>query len=223
MRRISPTFFNVLCLVIVAFSLTALAVSQNSSGERYTVLTALRVLYGKPLNGKLEFSITPKYVLRPIFSAQGSLVRVSAEPRSIGEEVAPIPRSEWDSILAKLNTIKPLGDFEEEFGAMFISGGRAQGEQRYQNGYVGMRIVVLPPHPVVSASIYYIHSVTGVPRLPSGSKPQDAAPFNFGLVCIGEDAYIAPDDEFRKIWAKPGVEQTLLLAGPTKDRCQVAN
>jgi hypothetical protein len=87
-----------------------------------------------------------------------------------------LSKSEWESILANLNTIKPLGDFEEELGAMFVSGGRGQREQRYQNGYIASREVVLPPHPVVSASIYYIHLVTGAPRIPRGSKP-DAAPF----------------------------------------------
>jgi hypothetical protein len=220
MRRI-PTCLKVLCLLVVTILPQVIAAAQAFPDERHTVVAALGVLYGKPVNSKPEFAIAPNYVLRPIFSGTGTLVRVSVEPTtSIGDERSQLSRPEWESILANLNTIKPLGDFEEELGAKFVSGGRGQGEQRYQNGYIALREVVLPQRPVVSASIYYIHSVTGVPRIPRGSKP-DAAPFNFGLVCVGEDAYIAPDKEFRKIWSKPGVEQTVLLAGPTENRCHL--
>ena len=131
------------------------------------------------------------------------------------------PRPEWDSILANLNTIKPLGDFEEEL-PLYANGGRSQTEKCYEHGYIAIVEIVEPPSTSIqSAQIYYLHPVTGIPKIPKDSKPHDAVPFNFYLVCVGEEAYIAAEPEFRKIWSKPRVDQTVLLAGPTENRCLI--
>ena len=219
MRRIHFLFLRVGCLLVVTVLGQSVAVSQAAPGERHAVLAALRSLYGRASNSKPEFALTTDHVLRPFFSLDGSLTRISVEPRSTGEKAAPLPKSEWDSVLANLNTVKPLGDFEEEV-PVFVGGGRAQGEQRYQHGYVAV-VEILEPTPVgvESAHIYYLHPVTGIPRISKSSKPQDG--FNFYLVCVGQGAYIAPEEEFRKVWSKPAVERTLLLAGPTQNRCLI--
>jgi hypothetical protein len=207
----------VLAMLLGLLPLTGAA--QNLPNERHTVLAALRVLYGNPLNGKSEFAATPGYVVRPVFSQRNVLVRIEVELRS--GSITPLSRSAWDSILATLNTIKPLGDFEEEL-PLYVSGGRSQTEQHYQHGYIAVvETIQRPPASVQSAHIYYLHPVTGIPRIPKDSKPHDAVPFNFYLVCVAEEAYIATEPEFRKIWSKPRVDQTVLLAGPTENRCLI--
>jgi hypothetical protein len=208
---------TVLTILLGLFPLAGAA--QNLPNERHNVLTALRVIFGKPLNRDGEFAATPQYVVRPVFSRPDVLVRIEVESRFAN--ATPLTRSAWDSILASLNTIKPLGDFEEDM-PLYVSEGRSQTEQHYQQGYIAVVETNQPsPSSVLSAHIYYLHPVTGIPRIPKDSKPHDGAPFNFYLVCVGEEAYIATEPEFRKIWSKPRADQTVLLAGPTENRCLI--
>jgi len=212
---IGKTIKHVLTILLGLFPLAGAA--QNLPNERHDVLTALRVIYGNPLSRNGEFAATPQYVLRPVFSRPNVLVRIEVEPRFAN--ATPLARSAWDSILATLNTIKPLGDFEEDM-SLYVSEGSSQIEQHYHQGYIAVVETNQPsPASVQSAHIYYLHPVTGIPKIPKDSNPHDAAPFNFYLVCVGEEAYLARESEFRKIWSKPGAGQTLLLAGPTENRC----
>ena len=152
-------------------------------------------------------SLKSPYSRNPILTGKTHNVRLTS------------PSPGFRSVLANINSIKPLGRIEEDFGAKFVTGGRAWGTQRYQNGYLQTAELIghTPPLPIAFARIYYLHPVTGIPKIPRDSKPDEAG--SFGLVCIGGESYIAPKAEFLKLWAKPNEKKTVNLAGPTRDNC----
>ena len=162
--------------------------------------------------------------MTPTFSADGLLIEISIEPKSNSngqdrQRSIQLSRPEFELILANVNSIKPLGALEEEFPAKFVHGGRAWGNLRHQHAYLQTAepIGYGPPSPIAFAYIYYLHSVTGMAKIPGGSKPEEAG--SFGLVCIGGEPYIAPKTEFTKLWSNPFERQTVELAGPTRDDC----
>jgi hypothetical protein len=199
--------------------------SQETLNERENVITALSLSYGRSIDdSKPLFALTAEYVLAPIFSAGGLLIEFSIEPNSSAHSRDPqhsvqLSQPEFESILANVNSIKPLGVLKEEFPAKFGSGSRAWGIQRYQNGYLQTAALIshAPPLPIAFAYIYYLHPVTGIAKIPGDGKPDEAG--SFGLVCIGGESYIAPKIEFLKLWSKPNEKQTVELAGPTRDDC----
>jgi hypothetical protein len=174
--------------------------------------------------GKPVFAITTDYVLSLVFSADGLLIEISIAPRSNSHGQNPqrsfqLSRSEFDSILANINSIKPLGAFKEDFPGQFVHGGRAWGNVRYQNSYLETAEPInhVPPRPIAFAYIYYLHPVTGLATIPGGSKPDEVG--SFGLVCVNGESYIAPKAEFMKLRSNPFERQTVELAGPTGDDC----
>jgi Gram-negative bacterial TonB protein C-terminal len=212
--------------IVMAFCIVCCSIvwTQETLSERETVLAALTGSYGHPIEGSSSFAVTEDYILKPVFSGQGLLIEIAIEPRAkiYGQRdnrSVDLSDSEFQSILANINSIKPLGPLEEELGGKFGTAGRAWGSSRYRNGYLQTAELLgeAPPRPVVFAYIYYLHEVTGIAKLPIGSKPEDAS--SFGLVCIGGVPYIAPKSEFLKLWSKPNTRQTVLLAGPTRDDC----
>ena len=221
MRRVYASYF--VCYLAGVFLCSSIAWPQNSPTERETVIASLAVLYGKPINKQNSlFAVTPDYVLSSSFS-DGVLVAISIEPRpnidiSLKRSIQ-LSKAEFDLILANVNSIKPLGQFEEEFGAKFVHGGRAHGTQRYRNAYLQTAepIFDVPTRPVAVAHIYYLHPVTGTAKMSPTSNPEDAG--SFGLVCVGGVPYIAPKEEFLKLWSNPSEQQTVQLAGPTPDQC----
>ena len=203
----------------------SVASPQETSSERGRVLAALTLSYGASVDSRrLLFTIAPDYVLTPTFSADGLLIEISIEPKSNSngqdrQRSIQLSRPEFELILANVNSIKPLGALEEEFPAKFVHGGRAWGNLRHQHAYLQTAepIGYGPPSPIAFAYIYYLHSVTGMAKIPRGSKPEEAG--SFGLVCIGGEPYIAPKTEFTKLWSNPFERQTVELAGPTRDDC----
>jgi len=193
--------------------------------ERERVLAALTLSYRQAAEkGKLVFELKADYFLSPVFSADGLLIEISIEPKSKNHERDPhrpvqLSKSEFESILTNINSIKPIGKMEEDLGGQFIHGGRAWGSQRYRNAYMRTAELIsyASPRPIAFVYIYYLHPVTGVAKIPRDSKPEDAG--SFGLVCVGGEAYIAPKAEFLMLWSKPNERQTVELAGPTGDDC----
>ena len=198
---------------------------QETLSERGPVLAALTLSYGPSVdNRKPLFTIAPDYLLIPTFSADGLLIEISIQPKSNSngqDQQRSIQRSryEFESILANISSIKPLGAYEEDFYAKFVHGGRAWGNLRYQHAYLQTAepISYGPPRPIAFAYIYYLHSVTGIAKIPRGSKPEEAG--SFGQVCIEGEPYIAPNAEFTKLWSNPFERQTVELAGPTGGDC----
>lgn len=198
---------------------------QEAPSERGSVLAALTRVYGQSVDNKEPiFAITIDYVLVPVFSDDDLLIELSIEPKSDTHGQDPrrpahISQSSFHSVLANISSIKPLGRFQEDFGAKFATGGRAGGTQRYQNGYLQTAELIgyPPPLPIAFARIYYLHPVTGIAKISRDSMREEAG--SFGLVCIGGESYIAPKAEFLKLWAKPNEKQTVELAGPTGDDC----
>jgi hypothetical protein len=79
--------------------------------------------------------------LIPTFSAEGLLIEISIQPKSNSngqdqQRSIQLSRSEFELILANINSIKPLGAYEEDFHAKFVHGGRAWGNLRYQRAYL---------------------------------------------------------------------------------------
>jgi hypothetical protein len=211
--------------LVVGLVCCSVASPQKSPSERGTVLAALTLSYGPPVdNRKPLFVIAPDYALAPFFSADGSLIEISIEPKSYSNRQDPqrsiqLSRSEFELILANIDSIKPLGAFEEDFHAKFVHGGRAWGNLRYQHAYLQTAepISYGPPRPIAFAYIYYLHPVTGIAKIPRSSKPEETG--SFGLVCVGRESYIAPKAEFMKLWSNPFERQTVELAGPTRGDC----
>jgi len=220
-------------LVLLRIAITALAGilwqsiawPQETLGERESVLAALTLAYGQPVEkGKPVFAITTEYVLSPVFSADALLIEIAIEPKSNNHEQDPqrpwqLSRSEFDSILANINSIKPLGALKEDFPAKFVHGGRAWGNMRYHDAYLETAepISHVSPRPIAFAYIYYLHPVTGMATIPSGSRLDEVG--SFGLVCVKGESYIAPKAEFMKLRSNPFERQTVKLAGPTRDGC----
>jgi TonB family protein len=212
---------------VVAFCIMCCSIvwTQETLSERETVLAALTGSYGHPIKKRsVSFAVTEDYVLTPVFSGDGLLIEIAIEPRAkiYGQRdnrSVDLSDSEFQSILANINSIKPLGPLEEELGGKFRGAGKAWGSWRYSNAYLQTAELLgnLPPRPIAFAYIYYLHEVTGIAKVPRDSKPEDAS--SFGVVCVGGDPYIAPKSEFLKLWSKPNTSHTVLLAGPTRDDC----
>jgi hypothetical protein len=195
---------------------------SQMSNEQEAVIHALTLSYGQSVDKeRLRFAIEPDYVLVPIFSDDGLLTEILIEPRSARDpsRVVQLSKSEFDSMLAMLASIKPLGALEEEYGVKFISGWRMHGTQRYHSAYLETAELMgqSRPLPIESARIYYLHSVTGVPKIEGDESPENFS--SFGLVCIDGEHYIASRGEFTKLWSKPNERQTVEVAGPTDDPC----
>ena len=198
---------------------------QKTPSERRTVLVALALSYGPSVdNRKPLYVIALDYVLAPFFSADGLLIEISIEPKPKGngqdqQRSFQLSRAEFDLILANINSIKPLGAFEEDFPAKFVHGGRAWGNLRYQHAYLQTAEPINhgPPRPIAFAYIYYLHPVTGIAKIPLGSKPDEAA--SFGMVCVEREPYIAPNAAFMKLRSNPFERQTVELAGPIRGDC----
>jgi hypothetical protein len=145
------------------------------------VLAALTLSYGPSIEDrKSVFAIAADYVLAPVFSADGLFIALAIEPKSNAhaqdlQRRIPLSHSAFESILANINSIKPLGGFEEEFGAKFVHGGRAWGNQRYRNAYLQTAELIsyAPSRPIAFAYIYYMHPVTGVAKIPRDSRLDD--------------------------------------------------
>ncbi len=217
--RLLKIGFRVLAVVLACCSV---ATPQKARSERGTVIAALTLSYGPSVdNRKPLFAITPDYVLAPVFSADDLLIEISIEPKSNsnGQRSIELSRSDFELILANINSIKPLGAHEEDLPFKFATGGRAAGMQRHRNAYLQTAELIShgPPRPIAFAHIYYLHPVTGIAKISRGSKPEDAG--SFGLVCIEGKAYIAPKAEFMKLWSNPFERQTVQLAGPTRADC----
>jgi hypothetical protein len=203
----------------------SVASPQETPSERGPVLAALTLSYGPSVdNRKPLFTIAPDYLLTPIFSADGLLIEISIEPKSNSngqdqQRSIQLSRSEFELILANISSIKPLGAYEEDFHAKFVLAGRAWGSLRYQHAYLQTAepISYGSPRPIAFVYIYYLHSVTGIAKIPRGSKPEEAG--SFGQVCIEGEPYIAPKAEFTKLWSNPFERQTVELAGPTRGDC----
>jgi len=213
-----------LSVLAAGLACCSVASPQAPPSERGTVLAALTLSYGPPVDKRKPFFvIAPDYVLTPVFSSTGLLIRISIEPKSNSPGRDPghpvqLSKSEFEIVLANLDSIKPMGNHEEDLGAI-VHGWRAWETKRYQNAYLRTAELIGygSPRPVEFAYIYYLHPVTGIARLPRGSNPQDAG--SFGLVCVGGEPYIAPKAEFMKLQSNPFEPQTVELAGPTNDTC----
>lgn len=209
-------------ILIAAVSLLcSLALSQTSS-ERESVLHALTLSYGPSLDEQHpRFAIKTNYVLVPSFSGDGLLIEISIEPKSSGHSshVSQLSRSELDSLLAALASIKPSGAFEQDYGVKFRSGWRVHGRQAYHNEYLETAELrgEGQPLPIESARNYYLHSVTGVSKIEPVQTPETFP--SFVLVCVEGEHYITPRSEFIKLWSKPNVPQTVDAAGPTGAPC----
>jgi hypothetical protein len=225
MRRWRPLLLRIAITVLAGALCHSVAWPQETLSERESVLAALTLTYGQPVEkGKPVFAITTDYVLSPVFSADGLLIEISIEPKSNTHGQNPqrsfqLSRSDFDSILGNINSIKPLGEFKEDFPSKFVHGGRAWGNVRYQNSYLETAEPInhVPPRPIAFAYIYYLHPVTGLATIPGGSKPDELD--SFGLVCVNGESYIAPKAEFMKLRSNPLERQTVELAGPTRDDC----
>jgi hypothetical protein len=211
-------------LAVVAFHLhwTASLNAQNAR-EQARVITALTALYGSPIDGSPAFVLANGYKLSPVFSDAGLLIEVVVEPKagfdpSKGEYLT---RDQFDSVFAQINSVKPLGNLLEQ-GPGFATGGRIGTSFQYEHGYLNtVEPLTHPrPRPISLAHIYCLPPVTGIARIPGDPNPNDASPF--GLVCIDGKAYVAPKEEFLKLWAKRNQLQTRTVAGPTGDSCSVS-
>lgn len=195
------------------------AVAAQTVDERKSTLHAFEVAYGRSLDAKSpRFDLRSRHLLVPSFSEDGLLIEISIEAKPEYLTRAPkISRSEFDSLLASLVSIKPLGAFEDDDGK-FVSGWRAHGRQRYQNGFLETEELLGygSPAPIASARIYYLHAVKGVPKIGPDETP-DAV--SFRLICFDRKRYIALESEFVQLLARPNQLQTAELAGPTAEFC----
>jgi hypothetical protein len=211
-------------LAVVAFQLSWTAsLKAQSVSERAHVIAALISLYGPPKGGPQAFDLANGYKLSPVFSDAGLLVELVVEPKAGFDPSKPnyLTRDQFDLVFAQINSVKALGKLLEQ-GPGFASGGRIGISFQYEHGYLNtVEPLTHPrPRPISVAHIYYLHPVTGIARIPGAPMPNDASPF--GLVCINGKAYIAPKEEFLKLWAKRNQAQTLTVAGPTGDSCSVS-
>ncbi len=229
MRRVSPPLLRIVFRLVIIGALSSVAFSQSNLGrERETVLGSLAAMYGKSVDERIPtLAVTSDYVVIPGFSSAGVLIEISIEPKGDirgqnTQHPVQLTRAEFDSILARLDSVKPIGSLEEDAPARFVSGGTASGTARYGNGYLATREVISSGRPlaIAVARIYYLHPVTGIAETPSDSNHEDAG--SFGLVCVAGQSYMAPKSEFLKLRSEPNKPQTVDLAGPTGNGCYKA-
>lgn len=199
--------------------LASLALGQ-ASGERELVIHALTLSYRAPKDeAHPSFAVNSDYELVPSFSTDGLLIKVSIDPKpSRGPRWVQLSRVEFESLLATINSIKPIGVFEEE------AGGNARSayvhiERRYSEAYLLTEEVSENRQfrAMESAAIYYLHAVNGALNIRRGESLDTAD--SFGLVCVDGKLYKAPKDELIKLVSTPNERQTVQLAGPMYEAC----
>lgn len=219
MRR-SGILFSAPLLFLIVASITANCQQVvPTDDERRSVLTALTRFFGPPIDTSALIFGSPEYRIIPAFSNEGVLVSIRID--ASGPPDSNLSRSDFDRLLTLLDSVKSLGKFEEK-GVVISHGGRDHVSSRYDNGYLyTTEPIGSPPHRVQSASLFYIHSVSGVARFPTASKPDPGFVCSFCTVCVDDKAYIAPDIEFQKLRLKPNEVQQLNVAGPIngQDAC----
>jgi len=209
-------------VLIAILGLGGLVSFAQVGNEQASTLHALSLSYGASIDDKHpRFRIKPNHLLVPTFSADGVLIKVSIEPKITNDptRVFGLPRPEFDAVLATLGSIKPLGTPEPDDGPREMSGWRVHKTLLYGNAYLrtAEKVGYGDPAPIESAEIYYIHSVTGMPRIAADEMPDRAG--RYRLICFDDAHYLARETEFFKLWSKSRERQTVDLAGPTDSAC----
>jgi hypothetical protein len=184
MRR-SGTLSLALLLFCIVTSITANCERTISSDERRSVLAALTRSFGPPIDSLALIFKSPQYRIIPAFE-EGVLVSIRIDANTPLDS-KDLSRSDFDHLLTLLDSVKTLGNHQEDMGATFVTGGNGFTTMRYEHTYLQTdeRIMTADlPHPVQSAAIYYIHPVTGAARFPRGSRPSADAS-SFGLIASG--------------------------------------
>jgi len=211
------------CLLGLSFGyLTACGRQVSHSSEREAVLSALIQSYGKSIDAtKPVFEISSDFVLAPQFSADSLFIKISIEPKDgLGiYRGAQLSKSEFDVVLAKISSIKALGNLQEDSRFGIMHGGRVSSTKQYENAFFEIDELgsYRAPRPVASAHVFYMHPVTVVVDLLRSSRPQSTG--SSACLCVHGESYVASRAEILKAWSKPYQQQTLTLAGPTQGSC----
>ena len=104
------------------FLLLLFVLQANAAQEKTQVLENCRRLFGDSVDEKLNlFEVNQEFVLRAGFSVKGKLVKISVVPKYFYEEQHPewtepkerphLANPFYAGVIAKINSIKPLGKF----------------------------------------------------------------------------------------------------------------
>lgn len=204
-------------LLLLCCSGLSVAQRTTAGDERRSVIDAFSRFFGKPTDATtLSFDAKP-YVITPTFSEPGLLLSLRIDLDS-GVNSGDISRSDFDRLLTLLDSVKPLGKYEES-DATIMHGGRDHVSKRYENGYLYTTESIGPlPHAVQSASVFYLHAVSGIATLPTASKLEPGFECSFCMVCVNGEAYTAPNTEFQRVALRSKDVQPFNLAGPMGDQ-----
>ncbi|HEV2117901.1 MAG TPA: hypothetical protein VGR48_17835 [Terriglobales bacterium] len=196
--------------------ITVVALGQQR-GEKEAVLSEMTKSFGSPVRVEPPlYGFGDAYTVAPVFSPGGAVERICVEPKDYGSS-SYLYQSEYDELLRLLSLVKPLGGHKEDLGVEFMHGGRAWTQQRFENAYISVgRLVgsIGTERRIDAVCMYYLRPVAGIVHFRAS-----AIPSSFGLICINNQAYIAPIEEQAKL-RRSDEAQTVTVAGPTGDDCR---
>ncbi|HEX8735009.1 MAG TPA: hypothetical protein VF721_06795 [Pyrinomonadaceae bacterium] len=110
---------KIICFLFLSL---LLVLQANAAQEKAQVLENCRRLFGDSVDEKLNlFEVNQQFVLRAEFSEKGKLVKILVEPKYFYEEEHPewtepkerphLANSVYADVIAKINSIKPFGNF----------------------------------------------------------------------------------------------------------------
>lgn len=211
MHPILVTKYGAAALLLI----TAVALGQQR-GEEGAVLSAMKS-FGNPVRVERPlYQFGHAYTVAPVFSPGGAVERICVEPKDYDSGFY-LSQSEYNELLRLLNLVKPLGAHKENLGVEFVRSGRAWTQQRFENAYVSVDTLVALPgteRRIAALCVYYLRPVAGIVHFRALATPS-----SFGLICIDNQAYIAPIEEQVRL-RHSDEAQTVTVAGPTGDDCR---
>jgi hypothetical protein len=195
MRHKTVGFEWVMIALILVFTASAVAQS-NESVNRSFVIAAMSKKFGaaSPSNSS-TFKLKDNYQIVATFAPSGELIGMEIIPGKMPDSITP---EEFQDTIQFINSVKPLGRFEERLGASSVTGMREHRAELYSAGYMSIseELCRKKPCPVASARIDYLYPKTVIVQIPESFSLKDAG--SFGLYCIQHQRYRLPLPEAKK-------------------------
>jgi hypothetical protein len=204
---------SVIVVVVTCFISTAFPYSRLT-GEEDRFVKRFSRLYGPPIKSQaVSFAVAPDFLLRAMVQPPDTLIGFSLAPMFTSPHPEPkLPKARFENLIAELNSIKALGNLEEDPGGADRSGWRSTTSKRFHYAYV--TVSEWPDHSIASASIFYIRPLQGVFTFPRGSTPEGTS--SFAIICLNGFPYWSPRLDAATIRKKQ--YQAVSVAGPVGER-----
>jgi hypothetical protein len=198
------------CFLIILLSFVF---TVKAEGEKAQVLQSCEKLFGKTLDEKLNlFEVNQLFVLQPEFNEKGFLVKISVEPKYFYEEEHPewkepkerphLANADYADVIAKINSIKPLGKFLNEVFNGAVTNSTVYTTEYFKDSILDYGETPIWQRDAVKEFVRFIR-ITYFQDVEGRIKKKKSCSFCFGvkfLVNVGEETnYYVEEETYNKL------------------------